>query len=116
MHSFLVKFLVVVCPSFAHLQPLLFIDGVISAWARIGETAKAEQVLWRANEMQKKCKSLVLDVVTYNSIVHGYLRDDDKDNSLSRILRIVDYMNKHKDGKDQAWYMDLLQKARRLKQ
>ena len=58
---------------------------------------KAEKVLWKANDMQKICKSLVLDVVTYNSIVHGYLRDENEENGLQRILRIVEYMDHHKD-------------------
>ena len=71
-------------------------DGVISAWARIGKTEKAEGVLWRANEARKTCKSLVLDVVTYNSIVHGYLRDAHGDQGIQRMLQIVDYMNKNK--------------------
>jgi hypothetical protein len=72
------------------------IDAVISAWARIGETEKAEEVLWRANEVRKICQSMVLDVVTYNSIVHAYLRDEHKDNGIQRILQIVEYMNKNK--------------------
>ena len=95
----IVRFLIVFCSAAGPPFGLLHdgTDGVISAWARIGEMEQAEKVLWRANEMQKTCKSLVLDVLTYNSIVHGYLRDDQEANGLKRILRIVDYMNEHKD-------------------
>ncbi|KAL3925655.1 MAG: hypothetical protein SGILL_000258 [Bacillariaceae sp.] len=79
------------------LEPNIFaINGVISAWARIGKTERAEEVLWRANEVRKLCQSLVLDVVTYNSIVHGYLRDGQGEEGIQQMLQIVDYMNKNK--------------------
>jgi hypothetical protein len=40
---------------------------------------------------------LVPDVVTYNSILYAYFRDDDKNaNGIERILSIVDFMNENK--------------------
>jgi hypothetical protein len=73
------------------------IDGVISAWARVGKAERAEKVLWRANEVSKNCKILSLDVVTYNTIVHAYLRDGKIAYAIDRILPIIDYMNENKE-------------------
>ncbi|KAG7343064.1 PPR: pentatricopeptide repeat domain containing protein [Nitzschia inconspicua] len=78
--------------------PDLFgINGVISAWARAGKAERAEEVLWRANEISKKCKSVEPNVVTYNSVVHAYLRDGDLSKAIYRILPIVEYMIEHKE-------------------
>jgi len=65
---------------------------VISAWARVGRTDKAEEVLSKANEIRIKYKTLVPDIFTYNSIVHGYLKDKNSTKSLEKILKVVDYM------------------------
>ena len=73
------------------------IDSVISAWARVGRTDKAEEVLSKANEIRIKYKTLVPDIFTYNSIIHGYLKDKNPTNSLEKILKIVDYMDKNKE-------------------
>ena len=58
---------------------------------------KAEEVLWKANEIRMKCKTLVPDIFTYNSIVHGYLKDKNCTNGLEKMLKIVDYMDKNKE-------------------
>lgn len=65
--------------------------------ARSGQAERAEEVLWRANEISQKCQSVSPDVVTYNSIVHAYLRDGDMSKAISRIVPIVDYMDQHKE-------------------
>ena len=70
---------------------------MISAWARIGRLDKAEEVLWKANEIRVKYKTLVPDIFTYNSIVHGYLKDKNSKSSLEKIMKIVDYMNENKE-------------------
>jgi len=76
---------------------LLRSDGVISAWARIGRTDKAEEVLWRANEIKKKCKYLTLDVFTYNSVLYGHLKDKKSDDSLEKIQNIFQFMDNNKE-------------------
>jgi len=78
-------------------EPELFaFNGVISAWARIGRTDKAEEVLWKANEMRKICISLTLDVFTYNSVLYGYLKDTKSTDNLEKILKIFNFMDKNK--------------------
>jgi len=69
---------------------------VISAWARVGRTDKAEEVLSKANEIRIKYKTLDLDIFTYNSIVHGYLKDKNSANGLEKMQKIIDYMDKNK--------------------
>jgi tetratricopeptide (TPR) repeat protein len=71
---------------------LIAFNGVLSAWARIGRADKAEEVLWMADELQSKCKMLVPDVVSYNSVLHAYVRSKDKTKALDRILAIVKHM------------------------
>eukprot|EP00536_Pseudo-nitzschia_multiseries_P016341 jgi/Psemu1/292479/fgenesh1_pg.1080_\ len=85
--------------SSADQDPELFaFNGVISAWARIGRSDKAEEVLWKADEMRKKCESLTPDVFTYNSVLYGYLKDKKKSgDSLGKILNIFRFMDKHKE-------------------
>jgi len=80
------------------MEPELFaFNGVISAWARVGRTDKAEEVLWKADEIRTKCKTFVPDVYSYNSILHAYTKDKkDGSNSLQKILQIVDFMDKNK--------------------
>ena len=63
-------------------------DSVISAWARVGRTDKAEEVLKKANEIRTKYNASVTDIFTYNSIAHGYLKNNDLTNSLEKILKI----------------------------
>ena len=72
-------------------------DSVISAWAREGRTDKAEEVLSKANEIRIKHKTLFPDIFTYNSIIHGHLKDRNSTRSLEKILNMVDYMEKSKD-------------------
>mmetsp|Transcript_24303 Transcript_24303/g.57371 ORF Transcript_24303/g.57371 Transcript_24303/m.57371 type:complete len:748 (-) Transcript_24303:1713-3956(-) len=82
----------------ADQEPELFaFNGVISAWARIGRTDKAEEVLWRANEIKKKCKYLTLDVFTYNSVLYGHLKDKKSDDSLEKIQNIFQFMDNNKE-------------------
>ena len=68
---------------------------MIAAWARVGRTDKAEELLWQANEIRAKCKTLIPDVITYNSVVHAYLKDKKCDNGLEKIIQIVDYMEQN---------------------
>lgn len=75
----------------------ILLDGVVSAWARVGRTDKAAEVLWKANEIRTKCKTFVPDVYSYNSILHAYTTDKDGSGSLQKILKIVDFMDKNKE-------------------
>jgi hypothetical protein len=77
-------------------EPELFaFNGVISSWARIGRTDKAEEVLWKANKVGSKCKSLVPNVVSYNSVIHSYGKEKDEIYALDKTLEIFDYMQKN---------------------
>eukprot|EP00980_Cylindrotheca_fusiformis_P016257 scaffold4829_cov129-Cylindrotheca_fusiformis.AAC.17 len=73
---------------------LISFNGVIAAWSRCGRMDKAEEVLWLAEEMSSKCKTLSPDVVAFNSVLHGLIRIKDKNESLNKMLSIVDYMEK----------------------
>ena len=78
--------------------PQLFaFNSVISAWARVGRTDKAEEVLSKANEIRIKRNTLAPDIFTYNSIIHAYLKDWNHTKSLEKILDMVGYMDKNKD-------------------
>mmetsp|Transcript_16855 Transcript_16855/g.38929 ORF Transcript_16855/g.38929 Transcript_16855/m.38929 type:complete len:751 (+) Transcript_16855:97-2349(+) len=85
--------------STADQGPELFaFNSVISAWARLGRTDMAEEVLSKANEIRIKYKTLVPDIFTYNSIVHGYLKDRNPTNGLKKMLKLIDYMERNKVG------------------
>ena len=71
---------------------LIAFNGVLSAWARIGRADKAEEVLWMADKLRSKCKTLVPDAMSYNSVLHAYVRSGDKTKALNRILSIVKHM------------------------
>lgn len=75
------------------LESICEIDAVISAWARIERPDMAEVILWKANDLRRACRSLVPDVVTYNSVINSYLKHKDRSYGLQRILEIVSYMN-----------------------
>jgi len=87
------RFLLSINQMFQNLKT----DSVISAWARVGRTDKAEEVLKKANEIRTKYNASVTDIFTYNSIAHGYLKSSDLTNSLEKIVKIVDYMEKNKE-------------------
>lgn len=53
-------------------------------------------MLWKANEMRSKCKHLLPDILTYNSIIFGHLSDLKNHGGLERMLQIIDYMKKNK--------------------
>lgn len=74
---------------------LIAFNGVIAAWSRCGRMDKAEEVLWLSNAMRSKCTTLCPDVVTFNGVLHGCIRNKDKKKSLKKMLSIVDYMENH---------------------
>lgn len=63
----------------------------------MGRTDKAEEVLWKANEIREKYKSLAPDIFTYNSILYGYLKEWKFTDGLKKILRIFEFMETNKD-------------------
>jgi hypothetical protein len=76
---------------------LIAFNGVISAWARIGFPEKAEEVLWKLDELQSKCPNLSPDVRTYNSVLHAHVRNPSKTVALERVSAMVKYMEQHQD-------------------
>ena len=71
---------------------LIAFNGVITAWARNGEPTKAEEVLWLLDGIRSKCKNLVPDVVTYNSVLHSHVMSLDRKEALNQIRNLVDFM------------------------
>jgi hypothetical protein len=71
---------------------LIPFNGVLSAWSRIGRTDKAEEVLWMVDKLRLTCKELLPDVVSYNTVLHAYVRSKDRSKGLDRILAIVKHM------------------------
>jgi hypothetical protein len=77
----------------AHSEPeLIAFNGVISAWARIGRADKAEEVLWMADELGSTCKSLVPDVVSFNTVLHAYIKTKGRARALDQVLHILKHM------------------------
>jgi hypothetical protein len=71
---------------------LIAFNGVISSWARIGRADKAEEVLWMADELGSTCKSLVPDVVSFNTVLHAYIKTKGKAKALDQVLHILKHM------------------------
>lgn len=79
--------------SFPSSEPeLIAFNGVITAWARNGKPAKAEEVLWLMDGLRSKCKDLVPDVVTYNSVLHAHVMSPDRTEALKQIRNLVKFM------------------------
>jgi tetratricopeptide (TPR) repeat protein len=77
--------------------PLIAFNGVISAWRRAGRPDNAEEVLWLMDKVRPTCTQLVPNSVSYNSVLHGYLRIPDKTEALERALKLVEYMEHNCD-------------------
>jgi hypothetical protein len=89
--------------------PLIAFNGVISAWSRIRNTDKAEEVLWLMERtVRPLCKNLVPNAISYNSVLHGIYRQSQpglgnrsfknclsKDVALQKALAIVTYMDQN---------------------
>jgi len=71
---------------------LIAFNTVIAAWARIGRRDKAEEVLWMMDGARAKCNSLVSDVRTYNSVLHAYVIGPNKNDALTQIQRLAEFM------------------------
>ena len=74
---------------------LIPFNGVISTWCKLHNMDKAEEVLWLADNIRTKCETLSPDVVTFNTVLHGYLFDKNKSKALDRILAIVAYLEEN---------------------
>lgn len=68
---------------------LIAFNGILSAWGRIGRVDKAEKVLRDLKRLSEVCENLAPDVVSYNNVLHAYLRSKDKQHALDRILEII---------------------------
>jgi hypothetical protein len=89
--------------------PLIAFNGVISAWSRIRNTDKAEEVLWlMEHTVRPLCKNLIPNAISYNSVLHGIYRQSQpgpgsrssktrlsKDVALQKALAIVSYMEQN---------------------
>lgn len=71
---------------------LIAFNGVITAWAKLGNPEKAAGVLWLMEDVQTKCKDLVTDVVTYNTVLHSHVMSSNKTEALREIQKIVNFM------------------------
>jgi pentatricopeptide repeat protein len=73
--------------------PLIAFNGVITAFGREGRPDEAEQVLNLIQRIRPTCKTLTPDAVSYNSVIHAYLRSPlPSDQSLGKVLNLVRYM------------------------
>jgi pentatricopeptide repeat protein len=77
---------------------LIAFNGVMAAWGRQGRADMAESILKLMDEVRLKCTNLTPDAISYNSVVHAYLRSDDKELALQKVSEIVKFMedNCHK--------------------
>ena len=90
---------------------LIAFNGVITAWGKAGRVEKAEQVLWLMEEYRPLCRELVPDAVSFNSVLHAYMKSgaapgsggaaaaaagaaaaDNRKQSLDNALALVQYM------------------------
>jgi pentatricopeptide repeat protein len=71
---------------------LIAFNGVITAWGKTGRVDKAEQVLWLMEKIRPGCQGLVPDAVSYNSVLHAYMRSGDRKQALEKALSLVQYM------------------------
>ncbi|CAJ1955301.1 unnamed protein product [Cylindrotheca closterium] len=71
---------------------LIAINGVIAAWSRCRRIDKSEEVLWLASDLGKTCEDIYPDVVTFNGVLHAYIRHRDRSKSLDKMIKIIDYM------------------------
>ena len=82
---------------------LIAFNGVITAWGRIGKPEKADEILKLAEEIRPSCKNLNPDAVSYNTVLHAYLRhitgNKDKNlrtSDLENVRSLVDFMELNK--------------------
>jgi hypothetical protein len=78
---------------------LIAFNGVISAWARMGRADKAEEVLWMADGLRLTCDELEPDIVSYNSVLHAFVRKKDGSEVLDRVIAIVEYLEANADSR-----------------
>jgi pentatricopeptide repeat protein len=77
--------------------PLIAFNGVISAWGRVGRPDKADKILRLMEKVRLTCSDLTPDAVSYNSVIHAYLRGDDKNKVLQKVLSLVKFMEENED-------------------
>ncbi len=92
---------------------LIAFNGVVSAWARLGRQDRAETVLVMIKRLAQKCSGLRPDIVTYNNVLHAYLKSNDKGTALDRILSLVQKMenNEHPGVKPDSFSYSVVLKA-----
>lgn len=74
---------------------LIAFNGVMAAWGRQGRADMAENVLKLMEDMRPKCSTLTPDAISYNSVIHAYLRSADKELALQKVLGIVEFMEEN---------------------
>jgi pentatricopeptide repeat protein len=76
--------------------PLIAFNGVITAFGREGRPADAEKVLDLMQRLRNSCKFLTPDAISYNSVLHAYLRSSyPSDKILDKMLNLVRYMEEN---------------------
>jgi hypothetical protein len=76
---------------------LIAFNSVITAWGRTQQPATAERIMHLMEDTRLKCTTLVLDVLTYNAVLHAYFQSAQSDVALARALEIVKYMEDNAD-------------------
>jgi pentatricopeptide repeat protein len=73
--------------------PLIAFNGVITAFGRERRPDEAEKILSLMQQLRPICQHLVPDAISYNSVLHAYLRASfPPDVILDKALRLVKYM------------------------
>ncbi|EEC48787.1 predicted protein [Phaeodactylum tricornutum CCAP 1055/1] len=75
--------------------PLIAFNGVISAWGRVGKPDRAHDILRLMDKLQTKCETLVPDSLSYNTVLHAYLRLRNRKSSLEKSLALLKHMEEH---------------------
>lgn len=82
--------------AFASSEPeLIAFNGVVTAWAKMGNAEKAAEILSLMEDIQSKCQHLVPNALTYNTVLHAHVMSSNPTKALERIQRIVDYMEEN---------------------
>jgi hypothetical protein len=71
---------------------LIAFNGVMAAWGRQGRADMAENILKLMDDVRSKCTNLTPDAISYNSVIHAYLRSEDKELALQKVSEIVQFM------------------------
>ncbi|CAB9500208.1 Pentatricopeptide repeat-containing protein [Seminavis robusta] len=82
--------------AFVSTEPeLIAFNGVITAWAKVGKPEKAREALRLMEDILSRCKNLVPDVVSYNTVLHAHVMSPNKKKALKEIRTTVQYLEEN---------------------